>query len=89
MQALFIINNQDALALQDPSVIKGGRNLDKRLCFGVGDFRIGTFIYVYGRHLFLYDCDDFTRSWYQVSPQASSATDMPSSHQAQKLPNSS
>lgn len=56
--------------MQDPSASKGSRNLDKRLCFGVEDFRIGTFIFIYGRHLFLYDCDDFTRGWYQVLLEA-------------------
>ena len=57
-----------AVLMQDAHATKGGRNLDKRLCFGVEDFRIGTFIFVYGRHLFLYDCDSFTRDWYQARP---------------------
>ena len=54
--------------LQDPETTKAGKNLDKRLCFGLEDFRLGTFISVYGRDLFIHDCDDFTRNWFQVAP---------------------
>lgn len=30
------------------------------------DLRIGTFVSVHGRDLYLFDCDAFTRSWYKV-----------------------
>ena len=54
--------------MQDPETTKAGKNLDKRLCFGLEGFRLGTFISVYGRDLFIHDCDDFTRNWFQVTP---------------------
>ncbi|KAK9810289.1 hypothetical protein WJX72_008124 [[Myrmecia] bisecta] len=37
----------------------------KSACFGPSDFRIGSYIHIYGRDFFIHDCDDFTRQWYQ------------------------
>jgi hypothetical protein len=31
------------------------------------DLRIGTTVKVYGRDMLIYDCDQFTKKWYQVS----------------------
>lgn len=46
---------------------KAGNDNDRKLCFGLDDLRIGTFIHVYSRSFFIHDCDDFTRQWYKVS----------------------
>lgn len=32
--------------------------------FGPEDFRVGETIVVLGKHMAIYDCDDFTQSWY-------------------------
>mmetsp|Transcript_29457 Transcript_29457/g.83083 ORF Transcript_29457/g.83083 Transcript_29457/m.83083 type:complete len:623 (+) Transcript_29457:94-1962(+) len=39
----------------------------KAECYSPIDFRIGTYISVYGRPFFLHDCDDFTRFFYTES----------------------
>ena len=61
-------------AIQDPEVTKPGKNVDRKLCFGLEDFRIGTFVRIYSRDFFIHDCDDFTRQWYQVGRHRSEST---------------
>lgn len=57
-------------ALQDFNRTKPAKNLPRELCYGPQDFRIGTYVQVYGRDFLVHDCDDFTRHWYQVGTQA-------------------
>ncbi|KAK9800757.1 hypothetical protein WJX73_007791 [Symbiochloris irregularis] len=53
--------------VQDAASTKMGRTVDKALCYGPSDFRIGTVIPVFGRPLFVHDCDAFTREWYKAN----------------------
>ena len=54
--------------VQDASSTRVGRNVDRGLCYGPSDFRVGGVIPVFGRDLFVHDCDAFTRDWYKVLP---------------------
>ena len=56
--------------LQDFNRTKPAKNLPRELCYGPQDFRIGTYVQVYGRDFLVHDCDDFTRHWYQVGTEA-------------------
>ena len=55
-----------AMQVQDLETTKTGKGIDRSLCYGPDDFRIGSFVNVYGRNLYLHDCDEFTRGWYKV-----------------------
>ena len=52
----------------------------KAECYSPMDFRIGSYISVYGRPFFLHDCDDFTRFFYTESmgyePESMDAIDV-------------
>ena len=54
------------IQVQDLETTKTGKGIDRSLCYGPDDFRIGSFVNVYGRNLYLHDCDEFTRGWYKV-----------------------
>ena len=43
--------------------------IDRSQCYGPDDFRIGSFVNVFGRNLYLHDCDEFSRGWYKVLAQ--------------------
>ena len=52
--------------VQDAASTRVGRNVDRSLCYGPSDFRVGGVVPVYGRDLFVHDCDQFTRDWFKV-----------------------
>ena len=62
--ATFILAS--VIQVQDLETTKTGKGIDRSLCYGPDDFRIGSFVNVYGRNLYLHDCDEFTRGWYKV-----------------------
>lgn len=53
--------------VQDAASTRLGRNVDRGLCYGPSDFRVGGIIPIFGRDLFVHDCDQFTRDWYKVA----------------------
>ena len=54
------------LALQGSTAAKAGKDVDRKLCYGLDDLRIGTFVQVHGRAFFIHDSDEFTKQWYKV-----------------------
>ena len=55
------------MQVQDAACTRLGRNLDRNLCYGPSDFRLGGVVPIFGRDLFVHDCDQFTRDWYKVN----------------------
>ena len=47
--------------LQEPSLGEGSNTF-----VDVEDFRIGSFVSIYGRPVFIKDADTFTKAWYRV-----------------------
>ena len=33
--------------------------------YGPADLLCGSMVEIYGRHCLIYDCDDFTKAWYE------------------------
>jgi hypothetical protein len=46
--------------------LPGQGRLTPDQCYAAADLRIGATLSVLGRQLFIYDCDEATKKWYQV-----------------------
>ena len=54
------------MQVQDAASTRVGKNVDRALCYGPSDFRVGGVVPIFGRDLYVHDCDQFTRDWYKV-----------------------
>ena len=57
-------------ALQDPAAAAGGV-LERSVCYGPAELRMGATVSVYGRDFLIVDCDVFTRRWLLVRRRTS------------------
>ena len=55
------------------AALPGQARLEAGEAYGPQDLRLGALLPVLGRNLYLYDCDDATRRWYQVSAAGQAA----------------